>query len=144
MTPAASGETTGPDLSPCAPATPTSASPSRGILKCRPMAPTPSISTTDTGAFVRLHDAQLIDADFGYTGGGERSSGAHPAQAAGLHPIRIHYRHTTAASHSLNLQWQGPGIAKQTIPAANFVIEGNPRRPPPTQTMPARSPASRP
>ncbi len=87
--------------------------------------------TADTGAFVRLHDAQLIDADFGYPGGSERSSGSIPLQA-GLHPIRIHYRHGDAGGHSLDLQWQGPGIAKQPVPVENFFLEIEPEPAPPT------------
>jgi len=79
--------------------------------------------TTDTGAFVRIHDAQLLDADFGYTGGSEKSSGTI-ALKAGYHPIRIDYRHATAASHSLSLQWEGPGITKQAIPATAWFREG--------------------
>ena len=71
--------------------------------------------TTDTGAFVRLHDAQLLDADFGYMPASEVSSGGI-ALAAGLHPITIHYRHGTAAEHALSLAWQGPGVVKQPIP----------------------------
>ncbi|MEX1048446.1 MAG: sulfatase-like hydrolase/transferase [Akkermansiaceae bacterium] len=78
--------------------------------------------TTDTGAFVRIHDAQLLDADFGYTGGTEKSSGTIPLKA-GYHPIRIDYRHATAGSHSISLQWQGPGIAKQAIPASAWFRE---------------------
>lgn len=72
--------------------------------------------TTDTGAFVRIHDAQLLDADFGYTANSEKSSGTIPLKA-GYHPIRIDYRHATAASHSISFQWEGPGITKQAIPA---------------------------
>ena len=86
--------------------------------------------TTDTGAFVRIHDAQLIDADFDYPGGGERSSGTIPLEA-GLHPIRIHYRHGDAGGHSLDLQWQGPGIAKQPVPVGNFFLEIEPAPAPP-------------
>ena len=129
-TPAASGETSGPDL----------AVRTRddhiglafdGYLQVPASGTYTFFLTTDTGAFVRLHDAQLVDADFGYPAGSESSSGTIPL-AAGLHPIRIHYRHATAASHGLTLQWQGPGIAKQTIPAARFVIEGEPEPTPPT------------
>ena len=95
--------------------------------------------TTDTGAFVRLHDLQLIDADFGYTGGSERSSGAIPLKA-GLHPIRIHYRHADAASHALALQWQGPGLAKQPIPADRFLIP-EPVAPSPPAAVPDQTSA---
>ncbi|MBN8459060.1 MAG: sulfatase-like hydrolase/transferase [Verrucomicrobia bacterium] len=87
--------------------------------------------TTDTGAFVRLHDTQLIDADYGYAGGTEKSSGTIPLKA-GLHPIRVHYRHAAAAGHTLSLQWQGPGIAKQTVPAGNLLTEGAAEPSPPT------------
>ena len=97
--------------------------------------------TTDTGAFVRLHDAQLIDADFGYTAGSERSSGSIPLQA-GLHPIRIHYRHGDAGGHSLDLQWQGPGIAKQPVTAENFFLETEPDPAPPTANDDATSATS--
>jgi arylsulfatase A-like enzyme len=81
--------------------------------------------TTDTGAFVRLHDAQLIDADFGYTGGTEKSSGSISLKA-GYHPLHIHYRHASAASHALTLQWSGPNITKQAIPASAFYHPGMP------------------
>ncbi len=73
--------------------------------------------STDTGAFVRLHDAQLLDADFGYHAGTEVDSGSVPL-AAGRHPIRIFYRHATAADHTLSLSWQGPGINRAPIPAS--------------------------
>lgn len=79
--------------------------------------------TTDTGAFVRIHDVQLLDADFGYVAGTEKSSGPIPLKA-GYHPIRIDYRHATAATHSLGLQWEGPGLVKQAIPASAWFREG--------------------
>lgn len=87
--------------------------------------------TTDTGAFVRLHDLQLIDADFGYAAGTEKSSGAIKLKA-GHHPLRVHYRHADAATHSLVLQWSGPGIAKQAVPAAAFFREVAATSTPPT------------
>jgi hypothetical protein len=75
--------------------------------------------TTDTGAFIRIHEAQLLDADFGYPGGTERSSGPITL-AAGRHPIRIHYRHADGAARSFALSWQGPGIAKEPIPSGRW------------------------
>lgn len=86
---------------------------------------------TDTGAFVRIHDAQLLDADFAYVPDTEKSSGSIPLKA-GYHPIRIDYRHATAATHTLNLQWEGPGITKQAIPANAWFREGLPVPSPPT------------
>jgi arylsulfatase A-like enzyme len=87
--------------------------------------------TTDTGAFVRIHDAQLLDADFGYATGTEKSSGSIPLKA-GYHPIRIDYRHANAANHSISLQWAGPGITKQAIPATAWFREFIPEPGPPT------------
>ena len=78
---------------------------------------------TDTGAMVRLHDMQLIEADMGYSSGTTASSGAI-SLAAGKHPIRIHYRHGTTASRTLNLQWSGPGVALQSIPESAYYHEG--------------------
>jgi arylsulfatase A-like enzyme len=122
LTPAASGESTSTDLSLRTRDTDIGLA-FDGYLQV-PVAGTYTFFlTTDTGAFVRLHDAQLIDADFGYTAATEASSGSIPL-AAGLHPIRIHYRHANAANHSLILQWQGPRNSKQTIPTGNFFIDG--------------------
>jgi arylsulfatase A-like enzyme len=129
-TPAASGESTGIDLSRRTRDNEIGLA-FEGYLSVPTAGTYTFFLSTDTGAFVRLHDAQLVDADFGYSAGGERSSGTIPL-GAGLHPIRIHYRHGSTASHSLSLQWQGPGISKQAIPAANFVIEGAPEPSPPT------------
>lgn len=86
--------------------------------------------TTDTGAFVRLHDLQLIDADFGYAPGTAASSGAIPL-AAGHHPLRIHYRHGKNSSHALKLEWSGPGITRQEVPATQYFRTGEPVPQPP-------------
>ncbi len=123
-TPAASGETTGPDLSVRTRDNHIGLS-FEGYIQIPAAGSYTFYLTSDTGAFVRLHEFQLIDADFGYTGGSERSSGAVPL-AAGLHPVRIHYRHAEAAGHTLTLQWEGPGIVKQPVPAANFRIGDSP------------------
>jgi arylsulfatase A-like enzyme len=126
-TPAATGETSGLDLS-VRTRDEDIAIAFEGFLRVPASGNYTFFLTTDTAAFVRLHEAQLIDADFGYPGGSERSSGSIPLEA-GLHPIRIHYRHGDAASHVLDLQWQGPGIAKQSVPVGNFMIEGEPAPP---------------
>ena len=86
---------------------------------------------TDTGAGLRLHDILLLDADFGYVPGTELASGPIRLQA-GLHPIRLHTRHSGAAPQ-LNLSWTGPGIAKESIPETAFVLDapaGAPNAPP--------------
>lgn len=89
--------------------------------------------STDTAAFVRLHEAQLIDADFGYVAGSEVNSGTIKLKA-GRHPVRIYYRHGSSATHTLSLQWSGPGLAKQPIPSAAFYREGQAVAVPPTAT----------
>lgn len=78
--------------------------------------------TADSRAFLRLHDASVIDADFNYIGGTEISASIN--LKAGRHPLRLGYVRGAGGSPSLSLQWSGPGIAKQTIPVANLVRAG--------------------
>ncbi|MFN3407789.1 MAG: sulfatase-like hydrolase/transferase [Limisphaerales bacterium] len=86
--------------------------------------------TTDARAFLRLHDAAVIDADFGYTGGTEVS--ASIALQAGRHPLRLSYARGTGTAPSLSLQWSGPGIVKQAIPSASLVRVAPGTNQPPT------------
>lgn len=91
-------------------------------------------SNTGSRAFVHLHDMQLIDADYVYTPGSEANSNAREGAAvspnatqtvkleAGIHPIRIGYAGQTASS-SISMQWEGPGIGRQAIPASAFSYE---------------------
>lgn len=94
-------------------------------------------SNAGSKAFVRLHDMQLIDADYAYTPGTEVSSNAREGVSsdvqpnavqtvkltAGVHPIRIGYV-GNAASSSLSLQWEGPETnGKEAIPASAFSYE---------------------
>ncbi len=72
----------------------------------------------DTGAFLRIHDAILIDEDYGYTGGSELSS-TIPLKA-GLHPFRLYYARRSVGVPTLTLAWSGPSINKQTIPDSAF------------------------
>lgn len=58
----------------------------------------------DAPAFVRLHGAQLIDADYGYKKNTVKTSGVK--LKAGLHPVRLYYRYSPAAHHILKFQWQ--------------------------------------
>jgi hypothetical protein len=73
---------------------------------------------TDTGALLRIHDATVIDADYGYTEGKEVSGGIK--LQAGLHPFRLFYVHRTKDKPSLNFSWSGPGINEQPIPDSAF------------------------
>ncbi len=79
---------------------------------------------TDTGAVLRLHEATLIDEDFGYAPGVSRS--ATVTLQAGLHPFRLSSRHTGGAVASLKLTWaraDGPALP---IPAAAFRLAAAP------------------
>ena len=72
--------------------------------------------SADTGALLRIHDATVIDADFGYEAGKE-SEGSIQLKA-GLHPIRLYYyARKTKNSPSLDLKWRGPGFDSQPVPA---------------------------
>jgi arylsulfatase A-like enzyme len=78
--------------------------------------------SADTGALLRLHDAIVIDADFGYAGGSETSSTIR--LKAGLHPFRLYYARRNAGAPALTLSWSGPGIPKQPIPTSAFRRDG--------------------
>jgi hypothetical protein len=63
---------------------------------------------TDTGAELRIHDATVIDEDYGYRGGVWKQ-GAIRLQK-GLHPFHLYYqRSPKLVSPSMKLQWKKPG-----------------------------------
>ena len=72
--------------------------------------------TDDAGAQMWIHDAHVLDDDFGRTGAQVFNS---ILLKAGLHPFRLYYRHATGTP-SLQLQYSGPGLTQQTIPASMF------------------------
>jgi hypothetical protein len=74
--------------------------------------------TTDTGALLRIHDALVIDEDFGYESGSERSATMH--LKAGLHPIKVWYMATPGGKSFVDLQWAGPGIERQEVDSKFF------------------------
>ena len=78
--------------------------------------------SADTGALLRLHEATVIDADYGYTGGTEVSGSI--LLKAGLHPFRLYYARQGVGGPSLSFSWSGPGLAKQPIPASAFRRDG--------------------
>ncbi len=85
--------------------------------------PTPGAYTfhlaSDTGAQLWLHDGHVIDEDFNHAG----NASSVPVQlAAGLHPFRLYYRHRSGA-RNLALEWTGPGVPRQPVPAAAFFTE---------------------
>ena len=68
---------------------------------------------TDTGAVLRLHEALLIDADFGAAGGGKHE--ATVRLRAGLHPLRVTTRHRSGSEAALSLEWSGPDLPRSPI-----------------------------
>jgi arylsulfatase A-like enzyme len=75
--------------------------------------------TSGGKAFMRIHDAAIIDADYNYKSGTEKQ-GAIKLKA-GLHPFRI-VCSTSAELEAvlLKLQWEGPSIIKSDIPVGNL------------------------
>ncbi|KAA9042097.1 sulfatase-like hydrolase/transferase [Ginsengibacter hankyongi] len=73
---------------------------------------------SDTKAFFRIHDAEVIDEDFGYEAGTEKS--ASILMKVGLHPFLLYYKKQIDGIPSLNFEWSGPGIPKQLMPGNVF------------------------
>lgn len=86
-----------------------------------------SVGTNASGGMLWIHDAHIIDDDFKHSGAAR--SGTMRLKA-GLHPIRVIYKHATG-SHDINLQYSGPGISLQSVPASAFFIDGVPGTQPP-------------
>ena len=74
--------------------------------------------SSDLGAFLRIHEIALIDADYGYNAGTRISEKIN--LKAGLHPIRIHYLSKEGNQPNLTLEWSGPGFTNQPIPSSAF------------------------
>jgi hypothetical protein len=72
----------------------------------------------DAGAEVRMHEALLFDDDFGRAGS---ELSAMIQLKAGLHPIRIYYRHASGTPR-LRLEYSGPGIARRPVPPEAFCV----------------------
>jgi len=75
----------------------------------------------DTGALLRIGGATVIDADFGYESGQDRSGTVR--LQAGRHPFRLYYMRREAGEPRLTFQWNRPGQPPQDIPAAAFSHE---------------------
>ncbi|MDR3712986.1 MAG: sulfatase-like hydrolase/transferase [Puia sp.] len=68
---------------------------------------------SDTKALLRIHEAMVVDAGYGYTPGAERT--ASIKMKAGLHPFRLYYEQRTTGKPYLSLTWSGPGIERQEL-----------------------------
>jgi arylsulfatase A-like enzyme len=69
--------------------------------------------SSNAGSFLRIHDAIVIDEDYGYKSSEERL--ASMRLKAGLHPFKLYCRVKKSSAHLLDFTWQGPGLAKQPI-----------------------------
>ncbi len=74
--------------------------------------------TADAGALLRIHDCVVIDEDFGYPGGVERSGSIRLKQ--GMHPFKLYCLTKAPGKPALNFLWSGSGFEKQQIPESVF------------------------
>ena len=70
----------------------------------------------DSGALLRVHDMVVID-DASAPSGAEQSGLTH--LRAGLHPIRLYYRHQTGTA-TLDFAWSGPGFSRRPFKAEDL------------------------
>src|ERR1019366_4333073 len=77
--------------------------------------------TSDAGAQLRLHEALVIDDDFNHRGA---EVSASIRLQAGLHPLRLFYRHQTGTP-LLRFEYAGPGIQRQSVPLE--ALSANPK-----------------
>ncbi|HEY2343395.1 MAG TPA: sulfatase-like hydrolase/transferase [Chthoniobacteraceae bacterium] len=77
--------------------------------------------TANASGLLRIHEATVIDADFGYHPGTE-VSGTIRLQA-GLHPFRLYYRTTANSFAAPRLQWSSAGVEKGDVPASAFFCD---------------------
>lgn len=68
----------------------------------------------DGRSFLRIHDIQVIDADYGYPGNLIRQETIF--LKAGLHPFTFsYYRNEDKGQPFLKLDWSGPGLRRQPV-----------------------------
>ena len=75
--------------------------------------------STDGGALLRIHDATVINADFGYRAG-SKASGSIKLKM-GMHVFRLYYsRQKSSLPPELKVSWQGPGFSEEPISKAIY------------------------
>jgi hypothetical protein len=72
----------------------------------------------DAPFIIRLHEALLVDASYGYAPG-QRIS-ARTMLKAGVHPVRILLLKRTASDKAFQIQWRGPGKPMANMSAVDF------------------------
>lgn len=135
-TPSANGESTRPDLA-VLPRTSDIAMRFSGYLLIPQTGDYTFHLSTDARAYLRIHDMSVLDADYGYISGSQRSASVR--LAAGLHPYRLDYARGTTGTPSLALEWSGPGFAREAIPDSTFKRAGSIPGPPEARNDEARA-----
>ncbi|MDE3740981.1 sulfatase-like hydrolase/transferase [Maribacter polysaccharolyticus] len=79
--------------------------------------------SANSGALLRIHDAVVVDADYGYFQRSPKSGSIK--LKAGLHPFRVFHKSPRKGKPSLKLEWSGPGIVKNAIPEEALFIAKN-------------------
>lgn len=74
--------------------------------------------TANGSALLRLHNAAVIDAGQGYFANTAKSGSI--GLKAGLHPFRLYYTTRENRKPNLNLEWSGPNLSKERLPATVF------------------------
>lgn len=83
--------------------------------------------TTNSGALLRIHEATVIDADFGYQSD-SNASGKILLQA-GQHPFRLYFARAAAKMPALQFSWSSAEIPLEEIPAGAFSCNREPSQP---------------
>lgn len=74
--------------------------------------------TAGNKAFMRIHEAALIDADYNYKAGTTKESTIK--LKAGLHPFKLYYAGNAGTQNLLKMEWKGPSFEKTSIPQNVF------------------------
>jgi len=86
--------------------------------------------TIDSRAQLRIHDATVVDADYGHASGSTASGSIR--LAAGYHPIRVAYARSSGPAASLIIEWSSSTISQGLVPNGSLFREGTLPPGPPT------------
>lgn len=73
---------------------------------------------TNTTALLKIHNATVIDADYEYFSNTVKTGTI--SLKAGLHPFRLYLTSPQKGNPMLELEWSGPGLEKEKMPATVF------------------------
>lgn len=69
--------------------------------------------STNSKAFLKIHDAHLIDADFDYEPGTQKKGTIRLKK--GFHPVQLYYQNERNSKNFLELKWAGPSGKKENL-----------------------------